>query len=104
MSSGARAGTGIPPGRVGALADAIRAIAPLDAPADARLRQFFRAHPKMGGQDRAFVAEGVFAWLRRRRSIEALAQASDPRRLALATLVREQGRSVRELDAALNDA
>ena len=101
MSSGGRAGAGLPPGRIAALADAIRAVLPLDAPADMRLRQFFRARPQMGLQDRAFVAEGVFAVLRRLRSLEAVAGSRDPRRLALAMLVREQGRSVRELDAAL---
>ena len=101
MSSRGRAGTGLPVGRVAALADAIRTVAPLGAPADARLRQFFRARPQMGVQDRAFVAEGVFAFLRHRRSLETLAGTSDPRRLALATLVRELGKSVREVDAAL---
>jgi 16S rRNA (cytosine967-C5)-methyltransferase len=97
-----RAGAGLAPGRVAALTDAIRAVAPLDAPADVRLRQFFRSRPQMGKQDRAQVAEGVFAYLRRKRSIEALAATQDPRRLALATLVRELGHSVRDLDAALN--
>jgi len=87
---------------VAALADAIRAVAPLDAPADARLRQFFRGRPQMGKQDRAAVAEGTFAWLRRKRSIEALAATRDPRRLALATMVRELGHSVRDLAAALD--
>ena len=101
MSSPGRAGAGMPPGRVAALADAIRAVAPLDAPADERLYQFFRAHRQMGRQDRAFVAEGVFAFLRRKRSIETLAATQDPRLLALATLVREMGKSVREIDAAL---
>ena len=33
MSSPGRAGAGMPPGRVAALADAIRTVAPLDAPA-----------------------------------------------------------------------
>ena len=33
-----------------------------------------RGHPAMGQQDRAFVADGVFAYLRRRRSLEALAR------------------------------
>ena len=97
MSSGARAGAGQPPWRISALADAIRAVAALDAPADARLRQFFRSHPKMGVQDRAFVAEGVFAYLRRMRSLEAIAETRDPHHLALAVLVREMGRSLRDL-------
>jgi len=102
LSSAGRAGTGLPPGRVAALADAIRTVAPPGAPADARLRQFFRARPQMGVQDRAFVADGVFAFLRHRRSLETLAATSDPRRLALATLVRQLGKSVREVDAALS--
>jgi len=101
LSSPGRAGAGMPPGRVAALADAIRTVAPLDAPADVRLYQFFRARRQMGRQDRAFVAEGVFAFLRRKRSIETLAATQDPRLLALATLVREMGKSVREIDAAL---
>lgn len=87
--------------RLFALTDAIRAVAPLDAPADVRLRQFFRSRPKMGKADRAEVAEGVFAYLRRKRSIEALADSRDPRSLALATLVRELGHSVRDLAEAL---
>jgi len=103
LSSAGRAGAGLPPGRVAALADAIRAVAPLDAPADMRLRQFFRSRPQMGMEDRAFVAEGVFAFLRRRRSLETLAATNDPRLLALATLVRELRRSVREVDAALSN-
>jgi 16S rRNA (cytosine967-C5)-methyltransferase len=93
----------LPPGRVAALADAIRTVAPLGSPADARLRQFFRARPQMGVQDRAFVADGVFAFLRHRRSLETLAATSDPRLLALATLVRHLGKSVREVDAALSN-
>ena len=101
MSSSGRAGAGLPAGLVVGLAEGIRAVAPLDAPADARLRQFFRSRPQMGREDRAFVAEGVFAYLRRRRSLETLAETADPRRLALATLVREMRRSVREIDAAL---
>ncbi len=95
---------GVAPGRVAALAGAIRALAPLDAPADVRLRQFFRAHPQMGKQDRAQVADAAFAFLRRKRSIEALAGTTDPRRLALATLVREERHSVRDLAHALDTA
>jgi 16S rRNA (cytosine967-C5)-methyltransferase len=83
------------------LAAAIAEIAPLAAPADALLHQFFRRHPEMGQQDRAFVSEGVFAWLRRRRSLEAAAQTSQPERLALAVAVRDLGRSVRELEPLL---
>ena len=84
------------------LESAIRALKSLDAPADALLHRFFRDHPQMGQQDRAFIAEGVFAWLRRRRSIETLAQSKSPRRLALAVAVRELGHSVRDLEPAIS--
>jgi 16S rRNA (cytosine967-C5)-methyltransferase len=83
------------------LAAAIAEIAPLAAPADALLHQFFRRHPEMGQHDRAFVSEGVFAYLRRRRSLEAAAQTSQPERLALAVAMRDLGRSVRELEPLL---
>ena len=75
-----------------------RPRAPLPAPADALLHQFFRRHPAMGQQDRAFVAEGVFAWLRRRRSLELLAGTTHPSKLALAVAVRERGYSLRDLE------
>jgi 16S rRNA (cytosine967-C5)-methyltransferase len=90
--------------QVAALAAAIERLAPLAGPADATLSAFFRAHPDMGARDRAFVAEGAFAWLRRRRSLEALAQTADPRKLALAVTVREGLASVRDLASFLNAA
>jgi 16S rRNA (cytosine967-C5)-methyltransferase len=58
----------------------------------------------MGARDRALVAEGLFAWLRRKRSLEALAATTDPRRLALAVLVREGVASVRDLHPAINSS
>jgi len=88
--------------RLAGLVEAIAVVGRLDAPADMRLRQFFRAHPAMGQQDRAFVAEGVFGYLRRKRSLEALAGTADPRCLALSALVLHGGVSIRELDAALS--
>jgi 16S rRNA (cytosine967-C5)-methyltransferase len=90
--------------QLAALASAIERVRRFDVPADNGLRSFFRAHPEMGQHDRAFVAEGVFALLRRMRSLEALAASSEPRKLALATLVREQGRSLRDLEPALKSA
>jgi 16S rRNA (cytosine967-C5)-methyltransferase len=87
--------------QVAALAAAIGELAPLPEPADAMLHRFFRRHPALGQQDRAFVAEGVFAWLRRRRSLEHLAATTQPTRLALAVLVRERGFSLRDLAPVL---
>jgi hypothetical protein len=87
-----------------ALAAAIARLAPLDGPADTLLSAFFRAHAQLGARDRAFVAEGVFAWLRRRRSLEALAGTTDPWQLALAVTVREGVASVRDLAAVVSPA
>ena len=87
--------------QIEALTAAIRRVKRLDLPADAAMTAFFREHPEMGSHDRAFVADGAFAYLRRKRSLEALAQSGDPRLLALATLVRELRHSVRDLDDAL---
>jgi len=90
--------------RIAGLALAIAQIRPLSEPADSLLHRFFRRHPAMGQQDRAFVAEGVFAFLRRRRSLEALAETSDSRQLALAVTVRELGLGLREIESALTTA
>ncbi len=90
--------------QLAALAAAIERVRRFDAPADNGLRAFFRAHPQMGQHDRAFVADGVFALLRRMRSLEALAESTEPRKLALAVVVREMGRSGRDLEPLLNAA
>ena len=84
------------------LAGAIERVAQLDVPADAALYAFFRAHGEMGARDRALVADGAFAYLRRKRSLEALAQSTLPRHLALAVAVRDFDVSVRELTPAIN--
>jgi 16S rRNA (cytosine967-C5)-methyltransferase len=86
------------PHQIASLAAAIEHVRALDAPADSKLRALFRAKPAMGQHDRAFVAEGAFAFLRRMRSLVALAQTEHPRKLALAVAVRDLGHSVRELE------
>ena len=84
------------------LAAAIERVARLDMPADAAMHAFFRAHAEMGVRDRAWLADGAFAYLRRKRSLEALADSTLPRHLALAMAVREFGHSVRELEPAIS--
>ena len=86
-----------------ALADALAAVLPLKAAADVLLSHFFRSHRALGQHDRAFVAEGVFATLRRLRSLTAQAQSESPRRLAIAAAIRELGLSLRELEPALSN-
>ncbi|HEX4886221.1 MAG TPA: hypothetical protein VFX05_18910, partial [Casimicrobiaceae bacterium] len=90
----------LPANLVGGLAAAIERVRHFASPADATLRAFFREHPAMGQRDRAFIAEGTFAYLRHLRSIEALAGQASARKLALAVAVRELGHSVRELEGA----
>ena len=87
--------------QVAGLAAAIERVGCLDAPADSVLTAFFRAHPAMGQRDRGFIAEGAYAYLRRKRSLEALAATADPHKLAISVLVRELGYSVRELQPVL---
>jgi 16S rRNA (cytosine967-C5)-methyltransferase len=85
-----------------ALADAITAVLPLHDPADGALHQFFRRQPELGRRDRAFVADGVFALLRRRRSLTRQAESDDPRLLALAVTLRELGNSLRDIEPLLS--
>ena len=67
-------------------------------PADRALSAFFRRHRNLGQQDRAFVAEAVFAVLRRKRSLEAAAGGAEPRQLLAAALVKVFGYSGRSLE------
>ncbi|MEP7328467.1 MAG: RsmB/NOP family class I SAM-dependent RNA methyltransferase [Betaproteobacteria bacterium] len=90
--------------QIAVLAAAIERVRRFDTPADNGLRAYFRANPQMGQQDRALVADVVFALLRRQRSLIELAQSSEPRKLALAVLVRELGRSQRDLEPAISKA
>jgi 16S rRNA (cytosine967-C5)-methyltransferase len=81
---------------------AVAAVLRFDGPADTVLSAFFRAHPKLGVHDRGFVADSVYALLRRRRLVElALAEIGvdgpEPRTLALAALARVGGLNLREV-------
>ena len=73
-----------------------------DHPADAVVSRYFREHRQLGHADRAFVAETVFAVLRRGRSLEArcAGKLSDRNRLLVALAVT-RGWSQRELAPVL---
>jgi len=75
----------------------------LSGPADETLSHYFRAHRSLGQSERAFVAETVFAVLRRKRSLEAAAGAAEPRLLVAAALVRVLGFSGRALSGLFDD-
>lgn len=82
---------------------AIRTVLPLEYPADAILRRFFRENPMLGAQDRAFIAETVFGILRHRFFLESLTELTTPRSLVLAYLVKFQGMNLRELVSFISE-
>lgn len=71
-------------------------------PADAVVSRYFREHRELGHADRGFVAETLYAVLRRKRSLEARCGAgATPRRLLLAALVTVRGWSQKSLEPVL---
>jgi 16S rRNA (cytosine967-C5)-methyltransferase len=74
-------------------------------PADLVVSNYFRQHRELGHADRGFVAEIVFAVLRRKRSLSArCADEVTSRRLLLAALACLQGMNRRELAVVLNES
>jgi 16S rRNA (cytosine967-C5)-methyltransferase len=67
-------------------------------PADETLSRYFRAERSLGQHERGFIAEAVFAVLRRRRSLEAAAGSAVPEALVVAAALRVLGHSLRSLD------
>ena len=75
-----------------------------EQPADATLSAFFRARRQLGGRERSFIAETVYTVLRRRRLLVRLAPNATARQLVLVALARIDGRSQRQLSAAISAA
>ncbi len=73
------------------------------APADEVVSRYFREQRQLGQQERAFIAEAVFAVLRRRRSLEAAAGSAAPQALLAAALLRVLGISGRMLDGLVDE-
>jgi len=88
------------PGLLGELVAAIDMVGKLERPADKQLSAFFRLRPRLGQSERGLIAETVYAALRRRRLLEHLGATRDARSIALASLVRLRGFSLRELEAS----
>jgi 16S rRNA (cytosine967-C5)-methyltransferase len=74
------------------------------APADQTLSRYFRAERSLGPQERAFIAEAVFAALRRRRSLEAAAGSAAPDALIAAAAIKVLGLSLRSLEGLVEPA
>ncbi|MDR3300666.1 MAG: RsmB/NOP family class I SAM-dependent RNA methyltransferase [Candidatus Accumulibacter sp.] len=73
--------------------------------ADSVVSRCFREHRGLGQQDRAFIAETVYAVLRRKRSLSACCLDNvTSRRLVLAALACAQGLNRRELEPVINES
>ena len=74
-------------------------------PADLVVSRYFRQHRDLGHADRGFVAETVFAVLRRKRSLSArCADELTSRRLLLAALACLRGMNRRQLEGVLSES
>mgnify|MGYP001334001731 FL=1 len=83
----------------------LRDVLRFEFAADAVVSRYFRQNKALGHADRGFIAETVFAVLRRKRSLEVRAAAdgkpASTRRLLLASLVCVRGMNQRELASVL---
>jgi len=87
------------PALIDATAAALTGMLPFTQPADVALSKFFRSRPKLGGRDRAFIAESAYGVIRHLRSLEHLCEGRNSRRLLLAWLARHGGHTLRQTEA-----
>lgn len=81
---------------------ALNQVLRFEHPADAVVSHYFREHRELGHADRGFVAETLFAVLRRKRSLEfRCGMAITPRKLLFLALVMLRGWNQRELQPVL---
>ncbi len=81
-----------------AACDVAAKVMQFDGPADRVLSNFFRANPRLGKEDRGFIAETIYALLRRRRWVAWRVGSEEPRRLVLGALALLCGKNLRELE------
>ncbi|MBI2380082.1 MAG: RsmB/NOP family class I SAM-dependent RNA methyltransferase [Gammaproteobacteria bacterium] len=87
------------------IVDVLARVLSFNHPADAVLSHFFRERPKLGGRDRHVIAETVYAALRRFEFLTAVVgEAPNPRRYAIAALLRLMGHNLREIAEHLKDS
>lgn len=99
-----RARSAIGPSLLHAGTKALTEALTFKSPADTVLRTFFRAHPQLGRRDRGFIAESVYAVLRRLRTYRLLAGDPAPRRLLLLGLRHHLRALNRPFDVAVSAA
>ncbi|MDE3208217.1 MAG: RsmB/NOP family class I SAM-dependent RNA methyltransferase [Pseudomonadota bacterium] len=91
------------PFRLEATELALSNILSLHEPVDLSLHKLFRSLPKLGVQDRFFVAENCYTILRFLRRLEWICQDNiTPRRIFLANLLYYQGFSIREISSHIH--
>ncbi|MDR2259583.1 MAG: RsmB/NOP family class I SAM-dependent RNA methyltransferase [Azoarcus sp.] len=85
-------------------AAALDHVLEFEHPADAALSRYFREHRALGRRDRAFIAETVYAIVRRLRWLHRLSgPGAPPRRLLLAWLARGAGWAMRQFDGLVSE-
>lgn len=70
--------------------------------ADAKLSLYFRENNELGMNDRAFIADAVYAVLRRKRYLMQICGNEDSFGLLMASMLRVQGLGLRELSVQLS--
>ena len=80
---------------------ALEVLLKFEAPADVALRRFFQAHPQLGRSDRGFIAETLFAILRRLRYFSAVVSEPSARRMFIAAANVLPAEERRDLTTAL---
>jgi 16S rRNA (cytosine967-C5)-methyltransferase len=86
-----------------AAAELLRQLLTFTQPADAVISQYFRSHRELGPRERAFIAESVYAVLRRKRLLERLCGPQPKaRQLLLAALAKLHGVSQRQFGELLD--
>lgn len=70
------------------------------APADRLVSSHFRHNPKLGRDQRAFIADSIFGVLRHLHTLKWMTDRHGPRFLLLVWLIKFSGMSIRELETA----
>jgi 16S rRNA (cytosine967-C5)-methyltransferase len=83
--------------------EVLRQLLNFSQPADAVISHYFRSRHELGPRERAFIAESVYAVLRRKRLLERLCGPQPKtRQLLLAALAKLQGVSQRQFGETLD--
>ncbi|MGL4574533.1 MAG: RsmB/NOP family class I SAM-dependent RNA methyltransferase [Burkholderiaceae bacterium] len=95
----------MPPPVMRDLVAALSSVLKFAGPADVALSRYFKANKNIGGRDRGWIAEGIYAVLRDKSLLGHLAQGmggDQTRRLALLALARHAG--LESINRVVNDA